>query len=455
MQRRHFFEWMGGLAAGAATQAPAGAKPRQAVPAKRIVVVGAGLAGLAAAQQLQALGHAVVVLEARARIGGRIWTSTQWPDAPLDLGASWIHGLRGNPLTELARLAQAALLITRYDSSITYGTQGKPLHPTQLRRLDALHQQVSRALRKAQGAEQDRSVRAVVDALQPDSADTAEFRRMVNFIVNGTIEHEYAGSAQQLSAHWYDSARSFGGDDALLAQGFGQIADHLAQGLAIETGRVVQAVHWGQTPVRVRTQSEEYLADQVLLTLPLGVLQAGSVRMVPELPAPKQTAIAQLGMGVLNKCYLRFEKAFWPHGVDWLEYIAQRPGEWTEWVSFQQAARLPVLLGFNAAERGHAIERWTDAQMVDSAMQTLRVLFGAKLPAPLDYQITRWAADPFALGSYSFNALGSTPQHRQELARPIEARLFFAGEATEVNYFGTAHGAYLSGLRAAAELAAQ
>src|SRR5512146_2971986 len=71
-------------------------------PKKRIVVIGAGLAGLAAARELQAQGHDVVVVEARDRVGGRVWTSTQWADAPLDFGASWIHGTQGNPITELA-----------------------------------------------------------------------------------------------------------------------------------------------------------------------------------------------------------------------------------------------------------------------------------------------------------------------------------------------------------------
>jgi len=192
----------------------------------------------------------------------------------------------------------------------------------------------------------------------------------------------------------------------------------------------------------------------VLVTLPLGVLQAGSVRFTPVLPSAKQEAINKLGMGVLNKCYLRFAEAFWPEDVDWLEYIPTKRGEWTEWVSFTQAAKWPILLGFNAADHGREIEALSDPQIVSSAMQTLRTIFGADIPDPVDYQITRWASDPFALGSYSFNPVGTNPRMRTTLARPINNRLFFAGEATEQNHFSTAHGAYLSGLRAAKEMAA-
>jgi monoamine oxidase len=116
------------------------------------------------------------------------------------------------------------------------------------------------------------------------------------------------------------------------------------------------------------------------------------------------------------------------------------------------STKIPVLLGFNAAERGRHIEALTDQQIVKSAMDTLKVMFGDEIPEPQDYQITRWAADPFSCGSYSFNAVGSTPQMRDDLASPLQHRLFFAGEATQRDYFGTAHGAYLSGVRAASLL---
>jgi monoamine oxidase len=117
-----------------------------------------------------------------------------------------------------------------------------------------------------------------------------------------------------------------------------------------------------------------------------------------------------------------------------------------------RAARLPVLLGFNAADHGRKIEDWTDEQIVASAMQTLRTLFKRNVPEPLDYQITRWASDPYARGAYSFNALGSTPRMRDHLAQSLNSKVFFAGEATERTHFGTVHGAYQSGLRAAQEI---
>lgn len=418
---------------------------------KRIIVIGAGLAGLAAAKSLQAQGHEVVVLEGRARIGGRIWTSTKWADMPLDLGATWIHGVTGNPLTTLAQTLKAKQFATSYDNSICYNTSGKALSSAEEAALEKLRKQVFQAIKQAQNQASDSSVRAAVDSLFISS--TPANQRLINFILSGNIEQEYAGSASKLSAYWYDAAKAFQGQDALFAQGFRLITNYLAQGLNIKLGQTVKTINWQQAPLKVVTNQAEFVADQVLVTLPLGVLQAKKVQFLPDLPTAKQTAIAKLGMGVLNKCYLRFNKAFWPTDVDWLEYIPQQAGAWTEWVSFMRTAKMPILLGFNAAERGKAIEAWTDQQIVASAMQTLKTIYGSAIPAPVDYQITRWASDPFALGSYSYNPVGATPTMRKELAKPVANKLFFAGEASESDYFSTAHGAYLSGLRAAKEMA--
>ncbi|MCB0117320.1 MAG: FAD-dependent oxidoreductase, partial [Caldilineaceae bacterium] len=101
--------------------------PRPAADRRRVIVIGAGMAGLAAARSLAGQNFEVVVLEARDRIGGRTWTSDHWPDAPLDLGASWIHGVEDNPITALADEIQARTFATSYDSSILYDSEGEPI----------------------------------------------------------------------------------------------------------------------------------------------------------------------------------------------------------------------------------------------------------------------------------------------------------------------------------------
>ena len=389
------------------------------------------------------------MLEARERLGGRIWTSQRWADAPLDLGATWIHGAQGNPLSVIARSISAAMLQTRYDRSVTYGPTALVMSSKQEDHLDSLADAFARALHKAQKRDVDQSVRAVADAWSISARLSRQDQNLLRFILLGRYETEYAGDASALSAHWYDDARAFPGEDALFVKGFGVLAEHLARDLRIEQNQVVRNVSWNNRGVQVQTDRGEFSADAAIVTLPLGVLKAGVVHFSPALPAAKSRAIQALGMGVLNKCYLRFEKAFWPDDVDWLEHVPPAGLGWTQWVSFVRAAGLPVLLGFNAGQQGRDMEALSDAAIVASAMQTLRTIYGAQIPEPLDAQITRWGSDPFALGAYSFNALGAQPAMRDDLAAPVGGRVFFAGEATMRRDFSSAHGAFLSGQRAA------
>lgn len=422
------------------------------VKKQRVIVVGAGLAGLAAARALQADGFEVVVLEARNRSGGRLWTSDKWADMPLDLGASWIHGIEANPLTELADKAKAHRLETSYDRHVIYDIDGRELAGAKERQLERLKTDLRQALRAAQDSDEDLSIREFVSAWAGKKDADKETTRLLDFIVSSEFEQEYAGSAARLSTHWFDSAQEYDGEDVLFAEGFQVVVDYLVKDLNIQHNQVVKQITWGGGSVKILTNQGMVSADKVLVTLPLGVLKAGRVEFVPALPKSTSQAIAQLEMGVLNKCYLRFAEVFWPKDVDWLESIPDKHGEWTEWVSFARVAGKPILLGFNAGARGREIEAWSDTQIVADAMKTLRRIFGAGIPEPVSYQITRWGSDPFALGSYSFNPVGVHPKLRRQLATPLANTLYFAGEATEHNYFGTAHGAYLTGIRAAKEI---
>ncbi|MGL6208653.1 MAG: flavin monoamine oxidase family protein [Paracoccaceae bacterium] len=423
-----------------------GAQAARAQASGQVVVIGAGAAGLAAARALVQAGRRVVVLEARDRIGGRMWTSQAWPGLPVDLGASWIHGVKGNPLTTLADAAGAKRIATNYDRALDFGARGEPLDiAAAMERAGAV---VEAARLAVDDFDEDMSLKAAIQRSGAWARADAGERRLIRHYVNSYAEHEYSGAWDQLSAWWYDEGEDFPGGDVVFPQGYVQIADHLAKGLDIRLGEVVSRIDPG---LRVTTQTGVFEADQVVVTLPLGVLQSGDVQFGAPLAQSRQAALGLLQMGLLNKCVLRFDRVQWPTDIDWIGWLGPREGVWAEWVTTARSDPAPVLIGFNAGAQAREIEGLDDPATIASAAEALKVMFGSGFPAPLAGQVTRWSQDRFARGSYSFAAVGVTPKTRGALAgADWDGTLVFAGEACSTDYPSTVHGAYLSGLEAAA-----
>ena len=413
-----------------------------------VIVVGAGVSGLTAARELRRGGRRVVVLEARDRIGGRVHTSRRWPDVPVDLGASWIHGSKGNPLTRLAREAGAATAVTKYGSYTLYSSGDQDPEEG----LDAMRRRIHAILRKGQNAGRDRSVwRTVADGLDWGALSERD-RTLAMSVLSGEIEMEYGGPLRDTSTWWFDAGAGLSGPDLLLPGGYEAIPRYLARGTDVRTSHVVQRVdHRGPTAV-VSTDRGTFRARHVILTVPLGVLKAGGVEIVPALPRRTTEAVSELGMGVLDKCVIRFAERFWPSRTDWIELLPEPSRDWTEWVDLSEVTGHPVLMGFAAADGARRWESRPDSEIVASALGTLGRALPVPVPAPVAAQVTRWSLDPYSRGSYSYYALGSAPRMRDRLAEPVSGRLILAGEATDRRHFATVRGAYRSGKRAAAQL---
>ena len=308
MKRRDFLKLVGG--GTLALLLPSCDRLENDIVPQNIIVIGAGMAGLAAAKRLVNEGHHVTILEGRDRIGGRTYTSHQWADFPADLGASWIHGIESNPITALAEELGTPMVVTDYDSGYAYHSDGRPFSDRHYTQLENVTEQIIGKATPIQRAGEDVSLHDVLQTAIENADLTDKERKLIDFSLNTLLEHEYSGSLKDMSARWFDDDGGFDGDDVILPEGYGVIVDFLAEGLKVELNQIVTGINWGDEAVTVHTADTSYTADKVIVTLPLGVLKKGNVTFTPALPAPKQTAIATLLMGTYNKCYFRFPEVF-------------------------------------------------------------------------------------------------------------------------------------------------
>ena len=447
------------MVVGAATGSFLGAAP--ALAGSRgpsggpVVVVGAGVAGIVAADRLRRAGYDVRVLEARRRLGGRIHTWRGWAGSPLDLGASWIHGYAaGNPITPVAHRAGARLVPSSYDSGRVHvdrrlRAEGVRPHSTRWARV------VREAEAAAQLRPEDESLGDAVRRRVAGLGLSAFDRDELAFHLNAHHTTEWGADPDELSARTVDDGKEYGptGEDAWFPDGYDRVVHHLARRLEVEVGVVVRRIALRGGGVRIHTSAGATDARAVVVTVPLGVLKQGGIEFAPGLPARHGQAIDRLGVGVLSKTFLRFERPFWPVHQDWQELLGPRHGAWAEWFS-QARAGQPVLVAFHGGDRARTIESAEHGDVRSEALRALRSMFGRDVPAPLAVTTTGWSRDRFAHGSYSTNAVGSTREDRVALGEPVEGRVFLAGEATEPDYSSTVHGAYRSGLRVARQVVA-
>ena len=425
-----------------------GAVTADAAPRNQsVVIVGAGVAGLAAAMELRASGFDdVVILEARDRIGGRIWTDTVGGGIPIDLGASWIHGVDGNPISAIARENGIETHRTDWGNGVFhYHDVGEPA-PSARRAL--------RDFWRLAEENRERSLESVYEKLLASGTFSEVDRRYVEYLLTTEVENEYAADLSDLSYASVDGGSSFRGGDFVVPGGYGQIVDVLASGVEVRRGQAVTEIdHSGPATVVTTEGGATFEAARVIVTVPLGVLKDDFISFRPSLPSRKMTAVAKLEMGVLNKVYLLFDDVFWDRDVERLQYVGADSGQWAENISLFPYTGQPVLAMLNAGTFGTRLEVLPDREVVVQAVAALANMYG-DVPAPKDARITRWRSDPWAHGSYSYVPIGSSFAEYAALGEPVGDKVFFAGEATRDDYPATVHGAYLSGVKAARQIAA-
>ncbi|XP_039114060.1 lysine-specific histone demethylase 1 homolog 1-like [Dioscorea cayenensis subsp. rotundata] len=440
-------------------------------PRANVVVIGAGIAGLAAARQLITFGFKVAILEARSRPGGRVHTRKMCSDdgsivAAADLGGSVLTGINGNPLGVLARQLGFPLHKVR-DVCPLYLPDGRPVDTATDSRVEtAFNQLLDKACKLRESILEefqsvDVSLGTALEAFRKAHgvAETPEERMLLNWHL-ANLEYANAALLSDLSmAYWdQDDPYEMGGDHCFIPGGNCRFVRALAEDIPIFYNQTVSRIHYGCDGVLVYTNDQAFHADMALCTVPLGVLKKGSIVFDPELPPPKQDAIKRLGFGLLNKVAMLFPHDFWGGGIDTFGHLTEDPrqrGEFFLFYSYTSVSGGPLLVALVAGESAIKFENSSPVEAVERVLGVLRGIFtpkGIEVPAPIQVVCTRWGSDKFTYGSYSYVAIGSSGDDYDVLAEPVGDRVFFAGEATNRKYPATMHGALLSGFREAANI---
>jgi len=426
------------------------------------IVVGAGTAGLAAAHGLAGRSVRVVLLEARDRVGGRVWSCpVARTGTPAELGAEFIHG-RAELTMRLLRGAGIAAVPTG-DEGWMCSTDGELLRDEsewssaagifETARALAVDETVDRFLRRFERAdatrERARSARAFVEGF--DAADPA------------------VASVRAIAEEWRSgvdsaSARPVGGYRPMVALLHERC---VAAGVQLHLSTVVRRISWRRGGVVIEVtrggERQTMQARTAILTLPVGVLRHRgddtAVEFDPTLPAAKHAGLSSIEMGHVSKVALAFRTAFWEvvqHARyrDAAFFRCDRqpfPAYWT-----QVPVRSTLVVAWVGGPNAVALSGVAEVDRIARARDGFGALFNAPKLARTEFEggLTHdWSRDPFARGAYSYVAVGRRDA-RAALAAPVDDTLFFAGEATSSDgQGGTVNGALETGVRAAAEAA--
>lgn len=412
-----------------------------------VIVIGAGMAGVTAARELVRAGFSVVVVEARERIGGRIWTLRDFCDGPVEGGAEFVHGRHAATQAEV-REAGLHLRVSppfrRTAFNLGGATRWLPLsvlHPGAWA-CAGMRQKIART------GPPDLSVREYMDK--------RGYRGRARMLTEMTFLQHLPGNADEVGVLGFI-------DDGVLdlqtrlnhrvVEGYDSLPRALANGLDIRLGCPVETVFWDAKSVRVRFgDGREIEAQAAISTLPVGVLRSDAVRFVPPLPEPKQQALTQIVMGPVLKMLLRFNERIWP---GWTELIACGTGPVSlYWSVFRGVeGRPPVLSAYCIGPRAAKLSKVSEDEAAEIAITDLQRLFPKADPrrALVSCRVVDWTNDPFARGGYTFLRPGGRGA-RARLRAADTGALFWAGAGSESQPISEiVEAAYLSGLRAAAE----
>jgi len=337
---------------------------------RRTIVVGAGWAGLAAARRIVAAGGAAVVMEAAPVAGGRARTDHSL-GGPVHLGAAWLHGVEGNPIALLAADAGVTWEPSRWGSNRTFLLGEPALDEAEIEAVWTLRRGVSATIAEARGrASVDDALGPVLrDALARVEAPRRQ-RTVLECWVRTEYENLYAAAIDDLSLVYCTEPFSMTGSDGVMTGPLDQLVEHAMAPLDARLQTTVTRIEARGTRWRVVSSAGIDDVDSVIVTAPIGVLQAGRIAFAPALPADVQWAIDHMGTGVLAKVFFEFDAAFWePHWAFWATAAPRPPIEL--WVDTSKLTGRPVLCGFISGTNVRRVEAMNSDELCALADELL------------------------------------------------------------------------------------
>ncbi len=419
---------------------------------ERVIVVGAGISGLTAANALRTAGVDCVVVEARDRIGGRLNT-VDVDGHVADLGGSWVHHPGHNVLADWVEFARVAWIEDPTGTQFSGYDLGerRPLTGTELAKVGyaALDPVAALAAADLEAGRPDRSAAEIADEYLATSGLPEPDRARLRQLMAAMVEQDAAAAFDDVSSRWVFGENALVGDvvDNVPIKGYRSVLAPLAAGSDIRLGRPVRRIVQTESGVRVEGDGWEEHGSHVIVTVPLGVLKAGSIEFVPPLPPDRQAIVDRTGFANMEKVVLAFAEPFWrakglQHSVI---YPADRDEAATWTWDFGLTPTLVFLVAHSAVET-----MWRDPE--GWAVAQLEALYGEPLPAaPTDSTHTEWLRDEYARGSYSHIRPGNEEADLDAMGEPV-GRILFAGEHTTGPRSGYADGGMTSGLREAKRL---
>lgn len=409
------------------------------------IVVGAGAAGLMAARELMRAGRRVVILEASERVGGRILTRYGTSaGVPIELGAEFIHGdaPETNRLLDEARLASVPVAGEHYRSDRGQMSPQGPAFERMAKVFEHLNPD----------RKHDRSFQDFLDE-KPGGARLRAERELARGFIQGFNGADTRLISEKSIAEQGDPTE--GAEKASrVVNGYGALIEYLRRELVsvIRLNVAVTRIRWNEAGVRVvDRRGREHRARSVILTVPLPLLQDESIVLEPDVPSLRHAA-RKLMMGHVARVGVITRERFWEKKADDIGYVHAPNRPFTVWWT-QNPVRAPLLTGW--AGGPPAAELMASGNVEEAAVRELAHVFGVRRQRAAELveslHVYDWSGDPNIRGAYSYTGVGGTGAARV-LARPVENRLFLAGEATDSQTAGTVEGALASGKRAARKI---